>query len=279
MAVMNRMISRPVALSIAGSDPSGGAGLQADLKTFAALGVYGLSALTLITAQDSAHVYSWIALAPALVAAQIRAAVRQARPSAVKIGTLGEAAIVAAVVDVLSELELDNIVVDPVMVSSSGTRLLSEEGEDLMRSRLLPAAAVVTPNLAEAAALSGIAVTGESAMREAARIIHGLGARAVVIKGGHLAGESPALDLFYDGHVFESLQAPRQPGVNPHGTGCAFAAAIAAWLARGESPLSAVRNAKRFVTNAIAHSFVLGHGRPLLDHLRAGTEEPQAANR
>jgi hydroxymethylpyrimidine/phosphomethylpyrimidine kinase len=267
------MIPRAVALSIAGSDSSGGAGLQADLKTFAALGVYGLSAVTLITAQDSAQVYSWAPLEPAMVAAQIRAAVSQARPQAVKLGTLGEAGIVDAVAETLAELRLENLVLDPVMVSSSGTRLLSEEGEAAMRRKLLPAAAIVTPNLDEAALLSGIAVGDETAMREAARIIHGLGARAVVIKGGHLGSASPALDLYFDGRVFESLQASRHAGADPHGTGCAFASAIAAWLARGAPPLTAVRNGKRFVTNAIAHAFVLGHGRPLMDHLLAGKDE------
>lgn len=261
------MIPRPIALSIAGSDPSGGAGLQADLKTFAALGVYGLSAVTLITAQDSSQVYATQVLEPALVTAQIRAAISQARPGGVKIGALGDAGIVEAVAATLAELSLDALVLDPVILSSSGARLLSEAGEAMMCRELLPAVAVLTPNLREAAAISGIAVTGEAAMREAARIIHGMGPRVVVIKGGHLAAGTPALDLYFDGRAFESIEAPRLPGADPHGTGCAFSAAIAAWLARGETPLSAVRHAKRFVTGAIAHSFVLGHGRPLLNHL------------
>lgn len=266
------MQNRPVALTIAGSDPSGGAGIQADLKTFAALGVYGLSAVALLTAQDSTTVYEAITVPPAVVAAQIRAALLQARPRAVKTGTMGDASVVEAVAEMLRGAELDNIVVDPVMMSSSGSRLLSEEGEVALRAKLLPVAAVVTPNIAEAQALSGVEISGPEAMREAARAISGLGPRMVVIKGGHLAANLPALDLVFDGERFEELAGPRIKVADPHGTGCAFSAAIAAYLARGQKPPAAARRAKQFVARAIAHSFLLKSSRPLLDHLKAGQE-------
>lgn len=266
------MRNRPVALTIAGSDPSGGAGLQADLKTFAALGVYGLSAVALLTAQDSSTVYEAIPVSPAIVAAQIRAATAQARPRAVKTGSLGDASVVEAVAEVVRDEGLDGLVIDPVTRSSSGTRLLSEEGETALRAKLLPLATVVTPNLAEAQALSGIEISGPDAMREAARAIGAIGVPFVVIKGGHLGADQPALDLAFDGTRFEELRAARIKAADPHGTGCAFSAAIAALLARGQTPMAAIRHAKQFVTRAIAHSFVLTGGRPLLDHVKAGSE-------
>ena len=266
------MSTRPVALSVAGTDPCGGAGITADLKTFAALGVYGFSAVTLVVAQNSSRVLSTVALEPAMVGAQIGALMMQMRPHAMKTGALAEPGIVVAVARAIEDFELPPPVVDPVMVSSSGVRLLSEHGEAAMRRRLLPLAAVVTPNLPEAEVLSGIRIDGVPAMREAARAIHRLGPQAVVIKGGHLGEDSAALDLLFDGRRFVEFAGERIAGAGAHGTGCAFSAAIAAWLARGEELEESVRMAKGFVTRALRFAFQLGEGRLLLDHLRAGEE-------
>lgn len=261
-----------MALTVAGTDPCGGAGIPADLKTFSALGVYGFSAVTLVVAQNSSRVLSTVALEPDMVTAQIGALMMQLRPHAMKTGALGEPGIVVAVARTIEDFELPPPVVDPVMVSSSGVRLLSEHAEGAMRRRLLPLAAVVTPNLPEAEALSGIHIDGIAAMREAARVIHRLGPRAVVIKGGHLGSDSDALDLLFDGHGFIEFAGERIAGAGAHGTGCAFSAALAAWLARGEDLEQAVRKAKGFVTRALRYAFQLGEGRPLLDHLRAGEQ-------
>jgi hydroxymethylpyrimidine kinase/phosphomethylpyrimidine kinase len=264
------MADQPLALTVAGTDPSGGAGIQADLKTFAALGVYGFSAVTVVIAQNSSRVLSSAAMEPEMVGRQIAALMMQLRPHAMKTGVLGEPAIVVEVARAIQEYELPAPVVDPVLVSSSGARLLSEQGEATMRRRLLPLAAVVTPNLAEAQALSGIPIGGAPAMREAARLIHRMGPRAVVIKGGHLGPDQAALDILYDGHRYIEFAGERIKGGGAHGTGCAFSAAITAWLAHGVELEEAVRKAKEFVTRALRYAFQLGEGRPLPDHLRAG---------
>lgn len=263
------MSIQPVALTVAGSDPSGGAGIQADLKTFAALDVYGFSVVTVVVAQNSSRVLSMVPMEPEIVDAQIGALMMQLRPHAMKTGALGEPGIVTQVARAIEEYELPAPVVDPVMVSSSGARLLSEHGEAAMRRRLLPLAAVVTPNLPEAEALSGMRIEGAAAMREAARLIHRMGPRAVVIKGGHLGADQAALDLLYDGQRYVEFAGERIEGGGAHGTGCAFSAAIAAWLARGVELEDAVRNAKEFVSRALRYAFQLGEGRPLLDHLHA----------
>jgi hydroxymethylpyrimidine/phosphomethylpyrimidine kinase len=266
------MITQPVALTVAGTDPCGGAGIQADLKTFAALGVYGFSAVAVVVAQNSSRVLGTAPMEPQMVGAQIGAVMMQLRPHAMKTGALAEPGIVVAVARAIEDFELPPPVVDPVLVSSSGARLLTEQGEAAMRRRLLPLAAVVTPNLPEAEALSGIRIDGLAAMREAARAIHRLGPRAVVIKGGHLAAQEQAVDLLFDGNRYVELAAQRIAGSGAHGTGCAFSAAIAAHLARGEELEEAVRKAKSFVTRAIRYAFQLGEGRLLLDHLRAGED-------
>jgi hydroxymethylpyrimidine/phosphomethylpyrimidine kinase len=266
-----------VALTIGGSDPGGGAGIQADLKTFAACGVYGYSALSAIIAQNSRRVAQVVAVEPAMLTAQIAILVEEHRPEAMKTGAIASAENVQAVAAAIRELRLPNAVVDPVMVSSSGARLLSAQGEAAMRRRLLPLAAVVTPNLPEAEALSGIRIKGSAAMREAARLIHRMGPRAVVIKGGHLGPDQAALDVLYDGQRYVEFAGERIEGGGAHGTGCAFSAAIAAWLARGVELEEAVRKAKEFVTRALRYAFQLGEGRRLLDHRRAG-EEPEMRN-
>lgn len=277
-------------MSIAGSDPSGGAGLQADLKSFAACGVHGFSVITAVIAQNSARVGRVAPVSPAMVRAQIETLIAERMPDALKTGALATAAIVCCVTDAITHHKLPPPVVDPVLLSSSGVRLLNREGEEALRTRLLPLARVITPNLPEAEALSGIVIDRPAAWREAARVLHRLGARAVVIKGGHtLTAANPddsarkgarvrprraklddhlVTDLFYDGHRFSELTAPRIPGGGAHGTGCAFAAALAAWLARGADLERAVREAKRFVTAALKRSYRLSaSGRPLLGHL------------
>ncbi len=266
---MKRSRSRalPVALTIAGSDPSGGAGVQADLKTFAAHRVYGFSAITSVIAQNSSRVARIAPVDPALVAEQIATVAEQCRPDAIKTGALANAAIVAAVVRTIRRLRLPAPVVDPVLISSSGKRLVDRAGEEAIRARLIPLARIVTPNIPEARALTGISINGVPAMRAAARALIAIGARAVVIKGGHLDTAAPALDLFYDGRRFIELVSPRiKGGADVHGTGCAFSAAIAAALARGESLEDAVRHAKAFVTRALARRVTIGRGRAMLGH-------------
>lgn len=262
-----------VALTIAGSDPSGGAGLQADLKTFAACGVYGFSAVTAIIAQNSAQVGTVVPVAAELVTAQIETLLAERRPDALKTGALATAANVRAVGDLIAARRMPAPVVDPVLIASSGARLLDIAGEAALREHLIPLARVVTPNLPEAEALSGFAIDSAAALRAAARAIRRMGARAVIIKGGHAlhgAREGTAqraIDLLFDGRSFVEFGAPRVPHGGAHGTGCAFAAAIAAWLARGLELESAVRRAKRFVTGALRARLVLGiGGRPVLDH-------------
>src|SRR5579875_3324450 len=265
---------QPVALTVAGTDPSGGAGVQADLKTFAALGVYGFSVVAVVVAQNSARVLSTAPMESETVRRQIGALMMQMRPHAMKTGALGEPAIVLEVARAIEDFELPPPVVDPVMVSSSGARLLSEPGEAAMRRRLLPLAAVVTPNLAEAQVLSAMRIDSVGAMREAARVIHRMGPRAVVIKGGHLGPDQPAVDIMYDGKRCVEFAGERIGGASgAHGTGCAFSAAIAAWMARGTELEEAVRRAKLFVARALKYAFQLGEGRLMLDHLRAGSEE------
>jgi hydroxymethylpyrimidine/phosphomethylpyrimidine kinase len=257
--------NRSSALTIAGTDPSGGAGVQADLKTFAGLEVYGFSAITEVIAQNSSKVFRLAALDPSLVAAQIEAVARERKPNAIKIGAMGTAAIVEAVAASIVQHRLAAPVVDPVLISSSGTPLLSTAGEAALLANILPRARVITPNIPEAQLLVEIEIKSTTDVHEAARRFVKLGARAVVIKGGHLGADTDAIDLLYDGRSFIALKNARIPG-DAHGTGCAFSAAIAAYLARGRSLEDAVRGAKQFVTAALLASFKFGKGRPLLDH-------------
>jgi hydroxymethylpyrimidine/phosphomethylpyrimidine kinase len=256
----------PIALTIAGSDPGGGAGLQADLKTFAALGAYGYSVITEVIAQNSFRVADVENVSPEMVEAQLDTLALECVPRAIKTGALANAAIVKAVARAIERLKLPAPVVDPVIVSSSGALLIGPKGERAIRKRLIPIARIVTPNIAEAEVLARIRIDSDAAIREAAIKIVKLGARAVVIKGGHRKDNASATDLFYDGRRFIELKSPRIAGGGAHGTGCAFSAAIAAHLARGASLEAAVRGAKRYVTAALKHSFKLGKGRALLDH-------------
>jgi hydroxymethylpyrimidine/phosphomethylpyrimidine kinase len=253
------------ALTIAGSDSGGGAGIQADLKTFAALGVYGTSAITAVTAQNTLGVSAVVTLPADIVTAQIEAVVSDIGADAVKTGMLANAAIVHAVAAAIASLELPKVVVDPVMVAKSGDRLLDDDAVEAMRAELLPRALVVTPNVPEAEQLARMSIGSLDDAREAARAIHRLGPTAVVLKGGHLSGDE-AVDLLYDGHAFREYRAPRQHARHTHGTGCTFAAAIAAGLAKGQPLAEAVGIAKEYVTRAIAGGLPIGRGHGPVDH-------------
>jgi hydroxymethylpyrimidine/phosphomethylpyrimidine kinase len=256
----------PVALTIAGSDSGGGAGIQADLKTFQRFGVYGTSALTLVTAQNTVGVRAVELLSPELITRQIAAVAEDFEVRAAKTGALGSREIIGAVAAAVEEHALPKPVVDPVMISKHGDPLLDAGAIEILEARLFPKAALVTPNLHEAAALLGRAVGSEEAMRDAARAVCDLGAAAALVKGGHLPG-GEAVDLFYDGSDFVRLAAPRIETPHTHGTGCTYSAAITALLARGETLLSAVREAKDFISRAIAGAPGIGHGHGPVDHL------------
>jgi hydroxymethylpyrimidine/phosphomethylpyrimidine kinase len=247
-----------VVLTIAGSDSGGGAGIQADLKTFAAHGVHGTSAITAITAQNSLQVVEAKALDPRLVVAQIEAVAADMRIAAAKTGMLATRGIVEAVAEAVARLRIPHLVVDPVMVAKGGDSLIDAVAVRAYVDALFPVAEVVTPNLPEASALLGRPVRSLEDMRAAARELKALGPGAVLVKGGHLEGD--AVDVFFDGHALEELSVPRIPTANTHGTGCTLSAAIAARLARGESVGDAVRGAKAFVTEAIRGSYQVGSG-------------------
>ncbi len=253
----------PVALTIAGSDPSGGAGIQADLKTFHQFAVYGEAAITLLTVQNTVGVMAMEILAPDFVSAQIRAAVEDIPPHAVKTGALGSRAMVEAVAYELASLKCP-IVVDPVMISKHGAPLLTEDARAAVITLLMPLATLVTPNLHEAEAMTGHPVTHLGQMKEAARALIALGAKAVLIKGGHLAGA--AIDLLYDGQHFHTYPAPRIETVHTHGTGCTYSAAITALLARGLPLTEALPRAKHYITEAIRSNPGLGRGQGPVNH-------------
>ena len=256
----------PRALTIAGSDSGGGAGIQADLKTFAALGVYGMSAITAVTAQNTLGVTAVQDISMEVIAAQIDAVVSDIGVDVVKTGMLSNAGTIGVVASKAREHGFERLVVDPVMVAASGARLLRDDAVETLVSELLPLATVVTPNVPEAEALAGLRITGEDGMREAARVIRGMGPRYVVIKGGHLEG-SRALDLLFDGQEFTEFGGERIVTSNTHGTGCTFASAVAAGLARGLSVSESVGLAKRYVAEAMAAAFPVGKGHGPVNHL------------
>jgi hydroxymethylpyrimidine/phosphomethylpyrimidine kinase len=254
-----------VALTIAGSDSGGGAGIQADLKTFQRFGVYGTSALTLVTAQNTVGVRRVELLSTQLVLQQIAAVADDFEVRAAKTGALGSTPIIEAVAAAVGEHAFPNLVVDPVMISKHGDPLLDAGAVEGLKTRLFPEASLVTPNLHEAAALLGRSVGTEAEMRDAARAVCDLGAAAALVKGGHLPG-GEAVDLFYDGSDFVRLAAPRIETPHTHGTGCTYSAAITALLARGETLAEAVREAKDFISRAIAGAPGIGHGHGPVDH-------------
>ncbi len=254
----------PRVLTIAGSDSSGGAGIQADLKTFSALGTFGMSAITALTAQNTMGVRGVVEVDPDFVALQIRAVVTDVGVDAVKTGMLSSADIVWAVAWELRKLQVTNIVVDPVMVAKSGDTLLRKEAVESMISQLFPLATVVTPNLHEAAALVDFPVGDVAAMKRAAQKIKEYGPEFVVVKGGHLEGTP--MDLLYDGKNFREFSNIRHETPHTHGTGCTFASAIAACLARGMNMEEALSLSKTYITGAIAKGLPLGRGHGPVHH-------------
>ena len=266
-----------VALTIAGSDSGGGAGIQADLKTFAALGVHGTSAITAVTAQNTVAVTDIFELPPSLITAQIAAVVDDIGVEAAKTGMLSSSDIIAAVAAAIKRHGIRNLVVDPVMVAKGGARLLRDDAVEALRTQLLPLAAIVTPNLPEAEVLLGRAIRTLDERRQAARELVMLGARAAVVKGGH--ADDDVTDVYWDGTRLVELKAERVATGNTHGSGCVFSAAITAALAKGREPLAAVREAKEFITGAIEGSLELGHGHgPVNPMFKVGRRPSRARN-
>ena len=260
----------PRALSIAGSDSGGGAGIQADLKTFTALGVYGMTAITAVTVQNTLGVSGYQEVDPRIVADQITAVAADIGVDAAKTGMLASAEIVRAVAGAVAESGIERLIVDPVFVSKHGDPLLRDEAVSAMREDLLPLASLVTPNLPETGGLLGREVSGRDQMEAAARDLLDLGPSAVLVKGGHLEG-SAADDLYVDANgSVEWLHAERIATPHTHGTGCTLSAAITAHLALGEEMEEAVRRAKAFVTDAIRHGLAIGEGIGPVNPLRDG---------
>jgi hydroxymethylpyrimidine/phosphomethylpyrimidine kinase len=261
-----------LALTIAGSDPSGGAGIQADLKTFAAFGLYGVSAITAVTVQSTKGVEAVSALSADLVTAQIEALAGDLAIDATKIGMLATSAIVEAVAAAIKELDLPLVVLDPVLVSTSGQPLLDADGVQAMRLELLPLARAITPNVQEAETLTGRRISSPDEAREAARRIHAMGPAAVIITGGPGPGtrdqgpRTEVVDLLFDDGRFHEFRTPLVDSPHTHGTGCTFASAVAAGLALGHPIHEAAARAQQYVAGAIAHAPGIGHGRGPLNH-------------
>lgn len=256
---MNRQIP-PVALTIAGSDSGGGAGIQADIKAMQANGVFAASVITAITAQNTRAVTAAFELPLELIEAQIDAVFEDLPVAAVKTGILSSAAIIELVARKARQWQMRPLVVDPVMISKSGYPLLKPDAIATLREALLPLATLVTPNAHEAAHLTGLKIETVEDLYEAARRIKAMGPQAVLVKGGHLSREAEAVDVLFDGERFEEFRAPRIDTPHTHGTGCTYASAIAANLARGFSLVEAVRRAKRYVSDAIRHALPIGGG-------------------
>lgn len=248
----------PKALTIAGSDSGGGAGIQADLKTFLALGVHGMSAITALTAQNTRGVSAVHEVPPEFVREQIAQVATDIGIDAAKTGMLANSQIVTAVAEAVQDFSIANLVVDPVFVSKNGDRLLAPDAVDALVNKLFPVALVITPNLSEAGALLDQEVSTLEEMREAARALHEMGPRFVLVKGGHLKG--PATDVLFDGESFIELSGERIDSKHTHGTGCTLSAATAAYLARGFEVVEAITRGKEFVTGAIRYGLAIGEG-------------------
>ncbi len=254
-------------LTIAGSDSCGGAGIQADLKTFSANGTYGMSVITAITAQNTQGVFDVQDVAPSVITHQIEAIFDDIRVDAVKIGMVSRPETICAIVSALKRYALPPLVVDPVMISKSGYDLLQPEAKKALIEQLLPLATLITPNLPEAEVIVGYHIDSLEKMRQAARDLHALGCVNVLVKGGHL--QADAIDVLYDGEHFFELHSPRLNTRNTHGTGCTLSSAIAAYLAQDYSLKEAVEEAKAYITEAIEHGFALGQGVGPVHHFYA----------
>ena len=255
----------PRALTVAGSDSGGGAGVQADLKTFTVLGVYGLSVLTSVTAQNTLEVSALLDLPEQFVGAQFDAVMNDIGCEAAKLGMLSNEKIIKTVAEKIDLYRIEKLVVDPVMSSKGGTALLKNSTE-LLKKEILPRALIVTPNIPEAEILSSASISNISDMKTAAEKIHLLGAKTVLIKGGHLEKDLPAVDIFFDGETFEELVSERIETNNTHGTGCTLSAAVCAFLAKGIPLRHSLKNSKVFVTGAIKNSLKIGKGHGPLKH-------------
>lgn len=256
----------PKALTIAGSDSSGGAGIQADLKTFTAHKVYGMSVLTSITAQNTKKVLGIHNLSPEFIGLQLVAVATDFEVNAVKTGMLSTAPIIKSISDQIKRYKIPNLVVDPVMISKSGARLLEKEAETSLKNDIIPIAFIVTPNIPEAEVIAGMEIGTIEQMKEAAEKIIAMGPKNVLIKGGHLKDNKDAVDIFYDGEDFCEIATKWIKTKNTHGTGCTYSAAICANLAKGLDVLEAVSKAKDYVTSAIEKSFNIGSGHGPLNH-------------
>jgi hydroxymethylpyrimidine/phosphomethylpyrimidine kinase len=258
----------PKVLTIAGSDSSGAAGVQADLKTYEARGVYGLSALTLVTAQDSTGIQALHTLPPEFVAAQIESVLQDMGANAVKTGLLLRADVIRMVAQKMNDYQVQNLIVDPVMVAGDGRRLLNEEADHAYIHDLFPRALIITPNLDEAQLLTGKRVQNMSEMMIAAEMLRQMGPRYVLIKGGHIRQGDEVIDLLYDGDKFEEFRGERLPTWNARGTGCTFASCIAAEVAKGRSVVEACATAKTYVAGALraAADWKMGRGRGTVYH-------------
>ncbi|MGG1600401.1 bifunctional hydroxymethylpyrimidine kinase/phosphomethylpyrimidine kinase [Paenibacillus naphthalenovorans] len=253
------------ALTIAGSDSGGGAGIQADLKTFQVLDVFGMSAITAVTAQNTLGVHGIYDIPLEGIEKQIQAVLSDLGADAAKTGMLSQPEVIELVADCIRKAGLRRLVVDPVMVSKGGARLLAENAQDALRQKLLPLAAVVTPNIPEAEVITGMTVSSLEDMKQAAvRIVKELGASAAIVKGGHRSGDPT--DVLYDGESFHLLTGERYETRHTHGTGCTFSAAICAELAKGKPLLEAAHTAKRFITLAIRHELGIGGGHGPTNH-------------
>jgi hydroxymethylpyrimidine/phosphomethylpyrimidine kinase len=252
-------------LTIAGSDSGGGAGIQADIKAMSANGVFAMSVITAVTAQNTEEVTEVFELPASIIAAQVDAIFDDFDVSAVKTGMLASTEIIRVVTAMLRPQAPAHLVIDPVMVSKSGRPLLRPDAVDMLKKELFPLALIVTPNIHEAQQLSGIEITALADARRAAKVIHQFGCRHVLIKGGHLLAER-ATDLLYDGRFFHIFKGEFIDTPHTHGTGCTFASAIAAHLARGKPVADAVQAAKTYLTETIRHSLAIGHGKGPTDH-------------
>jgi hydroxymethylpyrimidine/phosphomethylpyrimidine kinase len=255
------------ALTIAGSDSGGGAGIQADLKTFMAFGVFGMSAITALTAQNTVGVQGIFEISPEFIREQIKSIMDDIGTDAAKTGMLSNETIVEVVGEAVQEYGIPNLVVDPVMIAKSGDPLLAKSARQAIKEKLIPLAEVITPNIFEAEALTGKKIDSLDAMREAAEELRKLGCGWVVLKGGHLDIDSQSIDVVYNGNKHHVVKSERLKTKNTHGTGCTFASAIAAGLAKGWQPLKAIQEAKKYISEAIRTSFPVGKGHGPTNHL------------
>lgn len=260
----------PKALTIAGSDPSGGAGIQADLATFHSLGVFGMSVLTALTAQNTRAVTGIFEISPQFIAQQLDAVLVDIRPGAVKTGMIFSPDIIQVVAQKLAEFKINHLVVDPVMISTTGYKLFREQALNALKESLFPLALFVTPNLDEAKVITQLPqISDITDMQQAARLIHKLGSQFVIVKGGHLPDKNKSVDVMYDGNEFKMLETPLLRVGKVHGTGCTFSAALTAFLALGYKPAAAAQKAKQYVFNGIKSAFKPGKGIAVANNLWA----------